>query len=135
MPEEISIQMLTQATENVQKLFELSTRIDERVKLIQLQQESLDRKFEDLTRRNLELIQKVAVLESKDVDGMDIFEKIGETQGEIVELDKRICALEGGNARSADRWNRIATFMIQLVWVVLAAYMLTKLNLQPPAVP
>lgn len=135
MPEEISVQILSQASENIQKLFDLSTRIDERVKQLQIHQENLDRKIEDINRRHIETAQKVAVIESKLSGDILLAEKVGECEDAANQLDKRIVVLEGDHTKNNDRWNKIATFLIQLVWVVLAAYLLTKLNLQPPAVP
>jgi uncharacterized protein (DUF3084 family) len=135
MPEEISTQILSQASENIQKLFDLSTRIDERVKNIQNQHESLERRAEEIVRRQQEILQKTAVLESKETNKDLVAVKLDECEEAIIDIDKRISMLESENNRYGDRWNRIATFVIQLVWVILAAYLLTKLHLQAPAVP
>ena len=132
-PEDISVQILSQTSENIQKLFELSTRIDERVKEIQNKQAGFHERLEKVISGHQNVLQKVAVLESK--DGAALIEDIDECKKELVTLDKRIAVVEGSTDQSKDRWNRIFTFVIQLVWVLLAAWLLVKLNLQAPAVP
>ena len=132
-PEDISVQILSQTSENIQKLFELSTRIDERVKEIQNKQAGFHERLEKVMSGHQNVLQKVAVLESK--DGAALIEDIDECKKELVTLDKRIAVVEGSTDQSKDRWNRIFTFVIQLVWVLLAAWLLVKLNLQAPAVP
>jgi len=132
-PEDISVQILSQTSENIQKLFELSTRIDERVKEIQNKQAGFHERLEKVISGHQNVLQKVAALESK--DGAALIEDIDECKKELVTLDKRIAVVEGSTDQSKDRWNRIFTFVIQLVWVLLAAWLLVKLNLQAPAVP
>jgi predicted nuclease with TOPRIM domain len=132
-PEDISVQILSQTSENIQKLFELSTRIDERVKEIQNKQAGFHDRLEKVISGHQEMLQKVAVLESK--DGSALIEDVDECKKEMASLDKRITVVEGSTDQSKDRWNRIFTFVIQLVWVLLAAWLLVKLNLQAPAVP
>jgi chaperonin cofactor prefoldin len=134
MPEDISVQVLVSASENIQKLFDLSTRIDERVKAIQDKQSHMDRRIDEVIHQNFALIQKVAVLESKDISGL-FQENFDEMEQNIEDLDRRLLALEGDHGRHNERWNKIGSFVIQLIWVVLAAYILTKLHLQAPSVP
>jgi chromosome segregation ATPase len=64
MPEEITVQILSQASENIQKLFELSTRIDERVKSIQAKQDGVEVRIEQIALAHHQANQKIAVLES-----------------------------------------------------------------------
>lgn len=134
MPEEISVQVLSQTSENIQKLFDLSTRIDERVKSVQAKQEDLDKRIEEVIQRQIEVAQKVAILEHERVNS-SLQRKLEECEDQVTELDKRISKVEGDAGRSSERWKEIASFVIQLIWVILAAYLLTKLNLQAPAVP
>lgn len=135
MPEEISVQILSQTSENIQKLFDLSTRIDERVKSIQSKQEQIENRIEGVQQQQVTMMQKVAVLEAKKDSSEDLRDMIEETQGALVDLDKRLARLENEHDRHNDRWGKIASFVIQMVWVILAAYLLTKFNLQAPAVP
>ncbi len=135
MPEDISVQILTQTSENIQKLFELGTRIDERVKSIQTRQEQIDKRIDGMIEQQNLIMQKVAVLEAKGDDVDHAEQTIRGVQSNLVDMDKRVSAVEDKHIAHADRWNKIASFIIQLVWVVLAAYLLTKLHLQAPSVP
>ena len=126
MPEDISAQIF----ENIQKLFDLSTRIDERIKSIQIQQEHLYNRIDNTVKNYIEVVQKIAVLESNDNESqIDLY------HNQIIEIDKRLLLLEEQSGTHNERWKGVATFVIQLVWVILAAYLLTKLNLQSPSVP
>ena len=78
-------------------------------------------------------MQKIVVLESKDIRILD--NKLSECEKEISSIDRRLLGVEAYSGNDKDRWNKIMTFVIQLVWVVLAAWLLMKLNLQAPAVP
>ena len=64
MPEDLSVQILSQTSDNIQKLFDLSTRIDERVKSIQVKQGDLDNRMNSIVQSHNELMQTVAVLKS-----------------------------------------------------------------------
>jgi len=133
MSDDISVQILAQSSENIQKLFDLITRIDERVKSIQTHQSSLENKIESLFDSHHVAMQKIVVLESKDIRILD--NKLSECEKEISSIDRRLLGVEAYSGNDKDRWNKIMTFVIQLVWVVLAAWLLMKLNLQAPAVP
>jgi chromosome segregation ATPase len=135
MPEDISTQILSQASDNIQKLFDLSTRIDERVKVIQERQERLERDMQSFNQTQGTVLQKLAVLDHKGEGDKNHERKIDDLQVAVNQIERKIDKLEGEQGNSNDRWNKIAGFVIQLVWVILAAYMLTKLNLQAPAVP
>lgn len=135
MPEDISVQILAQASDNIQKLFDLSTRIDERVKSIQSNQDHLNKRIDDTIQKHIEIMQKIAVLESHGNDGQNIYSELDACHKDIVEIDKRLSKLENDSGKHNERWNGIATFVVQLIWVILAAYLLTKMHLQAPAVP
>jgi uncharacterized protein YdcH (DUF465 family) len=135
MPEDFSVSILAQTSENFQKLFDLSTRIDERVKQIQSRQEGMDERMDEVFKQQVALMQKIAVLESKQEDEAEIVKKVDGIQVSLHDLDKRLEAVEKESGKHSDRWNKVATFIIQLAWVILAAYLLTKLHLQAPAVP
>jgi len=134
MPEDtMTVQILSQTSDNIAKLFDLSTRIDERVKAIQSKQHDFDTRLDSVIKAHQEVMQKIAVLESK--NGDHLVDQLDECKKDLFSLDKRITAVEADSGRTQDRWNKIFTFVIQLVWVLLAAWLLLKLNLQAPAVP
>lgn len=136
MPEDLSIQMLSQTSDNIKTLFETITRIDERVKVIQSQHELTEEHILNINNQHVTILQKLVVLEHQQsaADG-SLPRQINDCVEAIRDLDKRLVSIERDKGRSDDRWNKITTFVIQLIWVVLAAYVLTKLQLQSPAIP
>lgn len=133
MREDLQMQILTQASENIQKLFELSTRIDERVKSIQAKQAEQDARLETVNRLQNETVQRVIVLESRNNTG--IYAEVSSHGDKLNELNMRLAALETTSKGNEGRWQTIWGFGIQLIWIVLAAYLLFKLGLNPPNVP
>jgi septation ring formation regulator EzrA len=135
MADGISVQILTQASENIQKLFDLSTRIDERVKSISTKQEQLDNRIDISNQKHIDLGNKIAIIEANTASAKEILEQIKSFNATVASLDKRLAQVERLQGAHDERWKGVATFFIQLAWVILAAYLLTKLNLQSPSVP
>lgn len=149
--EDISVQILAQTSENIQKLFDLSIRIDERVKLIQANQDDFDHRIENIIKEENEIFRRLILLESKNGSAIkevvaSLSDELGKQKDKLAEIerrftgtdsasDKRLSALEISNRGSDNRWEKITSFVIQLVWIVLAAWVLTHLNLNPPPVP
>lgn len=128
------------STPNVNKLFEISTRIDERVKSVQEKQHELELKLAEIAKDHNNSLQKIAVLEAQDncVDVCGIHQVVNhlnDATKTINDLDKRVAAVEVASDNTKTRWKQITTFIIQLIWVLLASWLLLKLNLQAPAVP
>jgi chromosome segregation ATPase len=136
MPEDISVKILTQTNDNIQQLFNLSSRIDEKVKAIKEQQDTLEEKLSEVMRDYTEMTKKVAVLESHSGEGVSgLVDKIENQEKAIVELDKRMIGVEALTNSSQNRWKGIVGFMVQLVWIIIAAYAITTLGLTPPPLP
>jgi predicted RNase H-like nuclease (RuvC/YqgF family) len=113
--------------ENIHKSFDLTCRIDERIKLVENNQENLNKKFENYTEKHIELIKQIAIVESHYTDLL-------RSHQEINNLEKRLSKIEIDHGNHSERWKIVASFIVQLIWVILAAYLLTKLNLQSPAI-
>lgn len=110
------------------KLSDITTRMDERIKSIQIKEEELDKKNENINQKYIEIFHKIVNIEANQSSIMENIIKINE-------IDKRLSKLEEINGTQNERWKNVANFLIQLVWVILAAYLLTKLNLQAPDIP
>lgn len=133
MREDISIQVLSQVSENIQKLSDLSTRIDERVKAIQSKQSEVDDRLADIIKSNTDLMHRLIILEQ--TNGATMKFAVDEMSRQINVLDKRMTLIEGVSNKQENRWNGIFQFVIQLIWIGLAAWMLFKMGLNPPPVP
>lgn len=131
MPEDTSLQI----SDNIQKLFDISSRFDERVKGLKSKHEVLDKRLEDINEQQVEVFKKIAVLEDRHFNSLDRQQQVNDLREFLIDLDKRLAKLENETGIHNQRWKDIAAFIVQLIWVILAAYLLTKLNLQAPAVP
>lgn len=121
MGEDISLKVLTQTTENIHRLFELITRIDERLKLIQKNNEALEQTYKTHS-------DKIIFLESRNID--PLVRKIDDCQGALISLDKRLTSIEKSAYGIQSWWQGIVKFVVQIVGIILAAYILYKLNLK-----
>ena len=110
------------------------TRLDERIKNIQQKQHDLEERIDAILAQHAEILQRIAVLDTK--SARCVMESKGSQclLDNINNLDKRLSAFEMATGQSKYRWNQFLTFVIQLAWVILAAWVLTKLNLQLPIV-
>lgn len=142
MGEDLSTQILSQTTENIGKLFDLSTRIDERVKSLQKCENDLKLSVDALKKDVNDLNLKIHLFEKND-HNEDILKQLQQCQIALVEidkkininliaLDKRITALESSQQGSVNFWDKFTSFAIQIIWVIIAAWILAKLGLQSP---
>jgi len=127
MGEDLSVQILSQTSDNIQKLFDLSTRIDERVKSMQNKQRDLNTRIDNIVNAHNELMQSVAVLKSSANTV-----SIEECKRQIVDLDKRLSSVEQKSEGMENRWTSIFKFIVQIIWLVVGAWILFKLGLTPP---
>jgi len=109
---------------------DLVTRLEERCETFKIRQVEIFKKIEELQRETSEMRSKINHLYTN-----DNLLKIDNNSSKIKDLTNEINDLKNKSTSSEDRWKQIGNFFIQLVWVVLAAYILTKVGLQAPAVP
>lgn len=58
--------------------------------------------------------------------------ELDKISSEISEIDRRLRLFEMNHDTRKERWNMAINFFVQLVWVAMAALMLSKLGLQAP---
>ena len=119
-----------QVTESIKSVFDLTSRIDERVKLIMKKQDEFDKKLDDRLEDANEVKTRLRLLEAQG-NGDEILDmKLG-----IHKMEVRLQAIEMTQGGAENRWKSFINFAIQIAWVVMAAWLLLKLGLQAPAVP
>ena len=121
--------------EHIASIVELTTRVDERVQGIIKQHSTLDSK----TDKQLDLINewsgRVKVLESQLIFTVEDKKSASKTRTDINELEKKVAFLETSSNNQEQRWKSIFGFAVQLIWVVLAAFLLYKMGIQSPSIP
>lgn len=119
-----------QVTESIKSVFDLTSRIDERVKLIMKKQDEFDKKLDDRFADVNEIKTRLRLLEANsDEDVVD------ELKQNFHKAEVRMQAIEMTQGGAEGRWKTFVNFAIQIAWVLLAAWLLLKLGLQAPAVP
>lgn len=102
-------------TEAMQSLISVTSRVDERV-------ESLTKLMDERIKHLLETIETHN-------------DEINDLKKAIHQIEIKMQLIGMSSQNQENRWKSIINFSIQILWVVLAAYLLMKLNLQAPAVP
>lgn len=120
-----------QESESIKNLFQLTTRVDERVEMLMSKQDASQIKMDTQLDKMAELVGRVIVLESTSHQGEDIAD-LGE---KLHSMELRLQAMEISSGKTEGRWKGIVAFAVQLVWVIVAAYLLYRLGIQAPAVP
>lgn len=133
-----------QVNNSIKSIIELTTRIDERVQLMMKKQSILEGKIEYYTDSLNELKIDIKLLDSK--SGITLqnevhkcSEKINQIQSKLSNLENKLDNLEKDSSEMENDWKNILkgvlSFVVQIIWVVMAAYILYKLGIQSPAVP
>lgn len=126
-----------QVNNSIKSIIELTTRIDERVQLMMRKQDGLEEKLEDHIEFLNELKIDLKLLDSK--SGRTLQEEVSRISKEINEIKNKLDNVEKNSNNVSNDWKSITkgtlTFVVQIIWVVIAAYILYKLGIQSPAVP
>ena len=131
MPENKGENYYIQVSDSIKSIYELTTRVDERQQLMMAKVEQLEKKIDSMMAEYRDLEGRIRVIESKDGGTADIGAIKDMLHGHAVRLQ----ALEISSKGQEGRWQNIVGFVVQLIWVLLAAYLLYKLGIQAPAVP
>ena len=126
-----------QVNNSIKSIIELTTRIDERVQLMMRKQDGLEEKLENHIEFLNELKIDLKLLDSK--SGRTLQEEVSRISKEINEIKNKLDNVEKDSNNVNNNWKSVAkgtlTFVVQIIWVVIAAYILYKLGIQSPAVP
>jgi len=146
--EELNLNFLSQIADSITKLFEITTRIDERVKVCIDKNKEIESKIENVhkelsqrisnnTELNLTLRENLAILNSKNIDYKleNVKSEIHLANEEILFLKNRLSNTEKTSEGFENKWNAIVKFIVQIIWLVVGAWILFKLGLGPPSLP
>jgi chromosome segregation ATPase len=114
------------------EILDLISRIDERVKILSRKEELLQPKCEAHTK---ELTNSTNKIISLDYAQKETNKNINILKEQINEINLILQELKIETTRQESKWKNIMSFAIQLMWVILASYLLMKTGIQAPAVP
>lgn len=129
---------------------ELSVRNEERIKNLDIKLEELkneikkvDEKISDVNIKLNDSCTEAKSLEkiiSKDLDGykekaIELSLKVESFSDKLNDVKNISEKTKSISEKTESRWNGVYKFVIQLLWVIIASYLLVKLNLNPPPLP
>jgi predicted nucleic acid-binding Zn-ribbon protein len=127
-----------QVHESIKGVFEMTARIDERVQLMMKKQDDLDNKIDSQMNLYSQLSARVTVLES-DSSIETLKSEVGRVQDcaneiktKLHDVEMKLQNVEGSSGRQEDRWKNAFNFIVQIIWVIVAGYLLYKLGLPSP---
>lgn len=143
--EYLAEQFYSQVSESIKLVFDLTSRIDERVKMLIERQDGLDDRLDKLIDMQQGLLNRVVILESKDVSGVktdmqDIAKRITviETQEspmrrDIEELKQKMHLMELRgetlmlkNQHQEGKWKTVSDFAFKIIVALAGGFMLFK---------
>jgi predicted RNase H-like nuclease (RuvC/YqgF family) len=117
-------QYSSQMAETVKSVYDLTTRLDERVQNLSRSNIEMERRLEVSNNNASSLAQRVATVESKRIS--DEVEKVSAT---VRHLEMDVEKLKTDTGRSGERWKQIIQFGFQVAGAILIAYLLYKLHI------
>ena len=113
---DISEQFFTQVSESIKSVFNLTSRIDERVKMIHEKQQEMDKKFSRLIDSQGTLNSRVSVLESTTET-----EEVQNLEKTVHNMEIMLKEVELKSAGNTGKWAVAADFGIKILWALVAA--------------
>jgi len=121
-----------EVSQSIKSIFDLTSRIDERVKLIMRKQDQMEEKLDERLANIHELEGRLRLVES---NKEDIEKEVESLRDTVHNMELGLQAVEIQTEGHEGKWKTIISFAVQIAWVILAAYLLMKLGIQAPAVP
>lgn len=126
-----------EVSDSMKLMYDLTSRIDERVKnLVETQGEMSDR-MDKLMERQEGIMSRLSVLENKNGVHKDI-EKIEEDIKDLQQgilgmnyLQQRVVLLEASNSSSTDKWRNAFSIISNIIVIVFGGIILWKLGIKP----
>lgn len=108
-------ELIKEVSKSIRGLYELTTRVDERLKAIEEKQEKLDERISG----ELHSIEN----EVKNINK------------EINALDKRIIIVESLTENQESKWKTVIGYVMYGVFILIICYLLYLLKINPPPIP
>lgn len=132
MMEDLGNQYLSQVSDSLHSVVQLTSRIDERVQHIVEKQKEQDARFSSLMEAQTTLLARIAVLESK--NGHAQSEHIEELKTKVHELELVISKLEMRSESMENKWSKVLDFTFKILFVIVSCYVVYKLNIPTPSI-
>ena len=122
----LPLEFFTQVSESIKSVFDITSRIDERTKIIMEKQADVDKRLEEAIKHINSISSRVLLLESKDERA--IKEMMERHTQKISELEKHLEIIKLHTEGSDGKWKQVISFGAQIVLAFIAAYFALKLG-------
>jgi len=109
---------------SIRSLFELTSRIDERVKLLFETSSKTDDKFNQIMKCQNEIMQRVTALESK--NGTEIKKSVEELNNRIRTIETQVQSIDFITKGHQTRWDKIMDNGMKLLVAIAAAFIIWR---------
>ena len=131
--------ILKEVMQSIKAIFDLTSRIDERIKFLTQKLNDLEKEVDD-TSRLQSISESKSHIESHKLQGIEatipeIEENIQKLSEELEKLEYRIHSEESYNKMTQNRWKIAFDFTYKTIWVMFVCWLLYKSNLQSLSLP
>lgn len=120
-------EFFSQVSESIKSVFDITSRIDERVKIIMEKQTDFDRKIVQMMDSINSINSRVTILEAK--DEKTIKESLEKVVYKTHELEKKLEIMQLKTEGSEGKWRQIMGFVAQVSVAIITAYIAYKLGI------
>jgi len=117
-----------EVSKSIKSVYDLTARIDERVKLLMNKQEETQRKLDKYMSQVSDLDGRTRVIESK--NGEAALKEIGGLRDEFHKLEGRIQVVEISSKSSEGKWRTVIDWGLRVLYFLLATYLVVQLGLR-----
>ncbi len=133
-------------TESVKALFDLTSRVDERInwvissnKDLRNMIDQIDSKIQYNSEKSAVVSEKLSLNEHRIVDMRSEIQYIksdmDDTDASMAKIEKRVSVVEQHSDQTANIWKTAIGYVVQGSFTIILCYLLYKLNLQTPPLP
>ncbi len=129
-----------EVTQSIKAIFDLTARIDERVKMLLEQHALLSKKLDNQAVQDNEMVTRISVLENR--NGKLTEKEIHRLEEELNELEVKVDEMKEGLGETKrwamvnqSRWKMVFDFTYKVIYSALVGYLLYRLNFPFPRLP
>lgn len=137
----------------LKKLLDLTTRVDERVKLIVERQQEMHSRLNQFAADHHELTTRVSIIESssEELSSFDnmrqritmleahgsasVNKTLNELEDQVSVVENRVRKLEDHHEGMWGKINKFSGMLIHGVWIIVVCYLLYKMGINTPPIP
>jgi uncharacterized membrane protein YccC len=114
----------TEVASSIRSLFELTSRIDERVKVLFENSAKIEGRFEAIMENQNQLLQRVTALESR--NGAEVKRQVEELNNKVQNMELKMQAVDIIARGHLTKWEKVADNMMKLLIALAASFIIWR---------